>query len=316
MKPYYHIPVLLQETLEYMHPKPGEVMIDCTAGGGGHSKELLSRLLPGGKLIALDQDEAAVKTLREVLGPLGSENFFIFRTNFANLRQVVDGLFLGGVDGILFDLGVSSHQLDEAARGFSYQHDAPLDMRMDPAGKTTAADLVNNTSLEELTRIIGEYGEERWAKRIASFIIAAREKKAVTTTGELVEIIKKAIPKGARKEGPHPAKRTFQAIRIAVNRELEILKEALEQGVELLNPGGRLVVITFHSLEDRIAKQVMQQASRGCICPKDFPVCTCGRKPLVKVLTRKPVIPTSKEIAENPRSRSAKLRAVEKKASF
>lgn len=313
---FYHTPVLLQETLEYLLPLPGHIIVDCTAGGGGHSKALLSKILPGGKLIALDQDAASVETVRKVLEPLGTGNFFVFRTNFRNLKQVLESAAIKQVDGILFDLGVSSHQLDEAERGFSYQHDALLDMRMDQTAKITAADLVNKESREKLNRIIWEYGEERWAKRIAEFIVKEREVKPIETTGQLVEIIKKAIPKGARREGPHPAKRTFQALRIAVNQELEILEETLAQGVDLLKPEGRLAVITFHSLEDRIVKQLFKKLAQGCTCPPEFPVCVCQKKPLVKILTPKPVLPSKEEVNSNPRSRSAKLRVVQKTVLF
>lgn len=313
---FYHKPVLWREVLAYLDPQPGKIMVDCTAGGGGHSKALLERLLPGGKLVALDQDLDAVQKLREVLHGFGEENYEIVHSNFMNLRKIAEGLLLREVDGILFDLGVSSYQLDEQERGFSYQQDALLDMRMDRTKKLTAAQLVNEASPKELTRIITEYGEENWAARIASFIVDARKRAKIETTRQLAEIIKAAIPSGARREGPHPAKRTFQALRIAVNDELGILPEALTQGVQLLKPGGKMAVITFHSLEDRITKKIFQEMGRGCICPKDLPVCVCHHKPLVKNILGKPLIPTEEELNNNPRSRSAKLRVVEKTGEF
>ncbi|PKM89493.1 MAG: 16S rRNA (cytosine(1402)-N(4))-methyltransferase [Firmicutes bacterium HGW-Firmicutes-12] len=310
------MPVLLQEVLGYLNPQSGQLMIDCTAGGGGHSQEILKRLLPDGKLIALDQDEAAIEAATKTLEPLGVENFNVLQTNFSNLKNSVLSITSEKADGILFDLGVSSYQLDEKERGFSYQNDAPLDMRMNRNDPFTAADLLKQASLKEISQIIWEYGEERWAKRIAQFIVSEREKEAIVTTGQLVDIIKKAVPKGARREGPHPAKRTFQAIRIAINRELEILETAIEQGVEILKPGGRMAIITFHSLEDRIVKKQYQKMAQGCTCPGDFPVCICNNKPMVKVLTTKPVLPSEEEVLSNPRSRSAKMRVVEKALLF
>ncbi|MDX9871657.1 MAG: 16S rRNA (cytosine(1402)-N(4))-methyltransferase RsmH [Clostridia bacterium] len=313
---FSHVPVMLEEVLTYLHPQPGQLMIDCTAGGGGHSKALLKKLLPGGQLIALDQDKDAVMAAKQALEPLGAENFTVIRTNFTHLQESVRTVTDRFADGILFDLGVSSYQLDNIKRGFSYQQDAPLDMRMDTTAGFSAADLLNRASAEELTRIIAEYGEERWAKRIAQFIVEERSREPLATTGQLVEIIKKAVPKGARREGPHPAKRTFQAIRIAVNRELEILDEAMEQAVSILRPGGRLAVITFHSLEDRMIKEFFRKQAQGCTCPKEFPVCVCNNKPAVKIVTAKPVLPTEREVESNPRSRSAKLRVVEKTPLF
>ena len=311
-KPFVHKPVLLREVLAFLDPQPGQVLVDCTLGGGGHGRELLEKVLPGGILVGLDQDREAVKAAREVLKPLGENNFIILNTNFVNLKEALRQIGIEKVDGILFDLGVSSYQLDEARRGFSYQLDAPLDMRMDPTSRLTAYDLVNTASVDELARVIKDYGEERWAKRIAQFIAEERKREPVKTTGKLVDIIKRAIPSGARREGPHPAKRTFQALRIAVNRELEILESSLEQGIELLKAGGRLAVITFHSLEDRIVKNVFQKNAGACTCPKNLPVCVCKRRPLVKIVTAKPVLPREDELADNPRSRSAKLRVVEK----
>ena len=306
---FQHQPVLLQEVINYLNPVPGMVMLDCTLGGGGHAQALLSRILPGGCLIGLDQDQAALEAADRRLALLGKANYQIVHANFKDLDQV---LLSRQVDGILFDLGVSSYQLDQKERGFSYQEDVPLDMRMDQTTALKAFDLVNEGSLQELTKIIGEYGEEKWAKRIASFIVQARKKKSLHTTGQLVEIIKQAIPSGARRQGPHPAKRTFQALRIAVNQELDVLVPALEKGLQVLKPAGRMVVITFHSLEDRLVKRVFQKWAKDCTCPADFPVCVCENRPQVKILTKKPVIPSVEEIEKNPRARSAKLRAVEK----
>ncbi len=306
---FQHQPVLLQEVINYLNPVPGMVILDCTLGGGGHAQALLSRILPGGCLIGLDQDQAALEAADRRLALLGKANYQIVHANFKDLDQV---LLSRQVDGILFDLGVSSYQLDQKERGFSYQEDVPLDMRMDQTTTLKAFDLVNEGSLQELTKIIGEYGEEKWAKRIASFIVQARKKKSLHTTGQLVKIIKQAIPSGARRQGPHPAKRTFQALRIAVNQELDVLVPALEKGLQVLKPAGRMVVITFHSLEDRLVKRVFQKWAKDCTCPADFPVCVCENRPQVKILTKKPVIPSVEEIEKNPRARSAKLRAVEK----
>lgn len=310
---FQHKPVLLQEVLNYLHPQPGMVILDCTLGGGGHSKEILKKILPGGKLIALDQDIEAIKAGNEALKPFGEDNYIIFHNNFRDIDNVLKKTAFSQVDGLLFDLGVSSYQLDQGERGFSYQHDAQLDMRMDRKNQElTACDLVNKASAEELTRIIREYGEEKWAKRIASFLVEERKQEAIESTGHLVEIIKKAIPSSARREGPHPAKRTFQALRIAVNQELDILSPALKQGLEILRPGGRLAVITFHSLEDRLTKNVFKELAQGCICSKELPVCICNHKAKIKILTRKPVTPSEEEKRENPRARSAKLRVAEK----
>jgi len=313
---FEHKPVLLAEVLAYLNPQPQKVIVDCTLGGGGHSSALLEKILPGGRLIALDQDRDAIAAAQKILKPFGTENFTIIHGNFVNLRYFLQQAGIAEVDAVLYDLGVSSYQLDEGERGFSYRQDALLDMRMDRTAPFSAADLVNQKSAAELSRIIFEYGEERWAKRIAEFIVQERENGPITTTGQLTEIIKKAIPKGARKEGPHPAKRTFQALRIAVNRELEILEQSLEDGADFLKPGGRAAVITFHSLEDRIVKRTFQRMAQGCICPKDLPVCVCGRRPRVKILTGKPVLPGEEELTDNPRARSAKLRVAEKLTGF
>ena len=309
---FQHKPVLLREVLASLQPFPGMVMLDCTLGGGGHSKAILEKILPGGKLIALDQDLEALEAAKQVLQPLGEDNYLVFHANFKDLASVLKRTPYAKVEGILFDLGVSSYQLDQGERGFSYQQDAFLDMRMDRTTQKKAYDLVNQSTPEELTRIIWDYGEEKWAKRVALFIVEERQKEPLRTTGQLVEVIKKAIPSSARRAGPHPAKRTFQALRIAVNHELEILVPALKQGLEILKPGGRMAVLTFHSLEDRLTKHVFQEAAQGCICPKGLPVCICKHKPKIRILTRKPVLPSVEELTENPRARSAKLRVAER----
>lgn len=289
----------------------GGVYVDCTAGGGGHSEEILKRTAPDGKVIALDQDPDALEAVSGRLKHYG-HRIRIERSNFVQLNQVLTRLGVDGVDGILFDLGVSSYQLDNPRRGFSYMEDAPLDMRMNPDQPETAAHLVQKASPRELTEIIKKYGEEKWASRIAGFIAREREKRPIETTGRLVEIIKAAVPAGARRKGPHPAKRTFQALRIAVNHELEILQDALRGAVEALHPGGRICVISFHSLEDRIVKETFKELVNPCTCPPDFPHCICGRKPVLKQVTRRPITPTEKELENNPRSRSARLRVAEK----
>ena len=278
-------------------------------GGGGHSLEIAKRLTTG-RLICIDQDpnahEAAGKRLAEY-----KDRITFVRDNFGNIANILDSLGIEKIDGMLLDIGVSSHQLDEAERGFSYQQDAPLDMRMNPDRPFSAYDVVNGYDEDELDRVIFTYGEERWARRIAQFIVKEREAKPVETTGELVDIIKKAVPKGARKDGPHPAKRTFQAIRIEVNGELEVLQRAIDDVAARLAVGGRLCIITFHSLEDRIVKEAFRKQENPCICPPQFPVCVCGKKPLGRVITRKPILPSKEELEENPRSRSAKLRVLE-----
>lgn len=304
---FTHIPVLMNEVMNLMNPQPGEKFVDCTLGGAGHSKEFLKKILPGGFLLGLDQDknalQAAENNLQEFAG-----NFLLIHSNFEKLDDVLKKYTPLGVDGIFFDLGVSSPQLDVTERGFSYNNDAPLDMRMNRDDKFTARELINTYSEKDLTDIIFKYGEERWSKRIAQFIVKARVEKEITTTGELVEIIKKAIPKKARIKGPHPAKRTFQAIRIAVNRELEVLEKTLDMAIGWLKPGGRIGVITFHSLEDRIVKEKFKYHSLECICPPEIPICQCDKKAEVKVLTRKPIMAGKSELESNPRSRSAKLR--------
>lgn len=310
---FEHKPVMLDECIEYLNIRANGVYVDATLGGGGHSSEILKRLGPDGLLIGIDQDQDAIRAAGQRLDKVQTQGRYVLcHTNFENIREVIRMRKLKAVDGVLMDLGVSSHQLDEGERGFSYQQDAPLDMRMNESQKVDAAWVVNNLSREELTRIIREYGEEKWASRIAEFIVKHREVQKISTTGQLVDIIKAAIPAAARREGPHPAKRTFQAIRIAVNRELEVLEKTLREMVDFLNPGGRLAVITFHSLEDRIVKQIFKEKAQGCICPADFPQCVCGRKPEIRILTRKPVTPSERELNENPRARSAKLRVAEK----
>ncbi|MFO7152638.1 MAG: 16S rRNA (cytosine(1402)-N(4))-methyltransferase RsmH [Bacillota bacterium] len=310
---FVHKPVLLRETIELLDPKLGGIYVDATLGGGGHFLEILKRIGVEGKAIGIDRDEDAVKNAREKFSAF--PNVVVVHDNFKNIKDILRNLGFEKVDGVVFDLGVSSYQLDEKNRGFSYMQDAPLDMRMDRSQKFSARDAVNQLDKKELARIIREYGEERWADRIAEFICERRKIKPIERTGELVDIIKDAIPARARRQGPHPAKRTFQALRIFVNDELEILSQSLKDAVEVLKPGGRICVITFHSLEDRIVKHTLKELARGCTCPKDVPVCTCNRKKEVKVLTPKPVLPSEEEVNINPRARSAKLRAAEKLSS-
>lgn len=306
---FHHISVLLNECIDNLNIRPDGIYVDGTMGGGGHSLEIAKRLTTG-RLICIDQDpnahEAAGKRLAEY-----KDRITFVRDNFGNIANILDSLGIEKIDGMLLDIGVSSHQLDEAERGFSYQQDAPLDMRMNPDRPFSAYDVVNGYDEDELDRVIFTYGEERWARRIAQFIVKEREAKPIETTGELVDIIKKAVPKGARKDGPHPAKRTFQSIRIEVNGELEVLQRAIDDVAARLAVGGRLCIITFHSLEDRIVKEAFRKQENLCICPPQFPVCVCGKKPLGRVITRKPILPSKEELEENPRSRSAKLRVLE-----
>ena len=306
---FHHISVLLNECIDNLNITPDGIYVDGTMGGGGHSLEIAKRLTTG-RLICIDQDpnahEAAGKRLAEY-----KDRITFVRDNFGNIANILDSLGIEKIDGMLLDIGVSSHQLDEAERGFSYQQDAPLDMRMNPDRPFSAYDVVNGYDEDELDRVIFTYGEERWARRIAQFIVKERENKPIETTGELVDIIKKAVPKGARKDGPHPAKRTFQAIRIEVNGELDVLQKAIDDVAARLAVGGRLCIITFHSLEDRIVKEAFRKQENPCICPPQFPVCVCGKKPLGRVITRKPILPSKEELEENPRSRSAKLRVLE-----
>ena len=309
---FEHISVLLNECIENLNIKKNGVYIDGTMGGAGHSSEIAKALQNTGRLICIDQDENAIKAGKQRLQDFTNVSFV--HSNFSNIDNIYKSLDLDktGVDGILLDLGVSSHQLDEGYRGFSYMQDAPLDMRMDIRQEFSAYTVVNTYSKDKLSKIIYEYGEERWAKRIAEFIDEERKINPIKTTFELVSIIKKAIPKGARIDGPHPAKRTFQAIRIEVNKELEILKDTINSMANILNKDGRLVIITFHSLEDRIVKNTFKELENPCICPKDFPVCVCGKTSLGKVITRKPILPSKEEIEQNHRSRSAKLRIFQK----
>lgn len=304
---FSHIPVLLQETIEGLNIKENGIYVDGTAGGGGHSGEIL-RHLTTGKLISIDQDPDAIKTLTQRFKD--NENSIIIKGNFGNMKDLLELRGVGKVDGVLLDIGVSSHQLDTASRGFSFHEDAPLDMRMSQSG-ITAEELVNTLSFEELRKIIFEYGEEKYASSIAKGIVAAREREPITTTLQLAEIVKANVPQKVRRDG-HPARKTFQAIRIAVNDELNVLDKGLNDAFTLLGKGGRLAVITFHSLEDRIVKQKMAGWCQGCICPKDFPVCVCENKPKARLVNKKPVCANETELTKNPRARSAKLRICEK----
>lgn len=307
---FKHVSVLLEEAVESLLVKDNGIYVDGTLGGGGHSERILSENETC-KVIGIDRDEEAVKAAGKRLARFDGR-VTIVRDNFSNVSSVLDGLGVDGIDGAVLDLGVSSPQLDEEERGFSYMKDAPLDMRMDRRNPLTAAKVLNEYSGERLKKIFYEYGEEKWSQRIAEFIVEARKTAPIETTGQFVELIKAAIPKKARLDGGHPAKRCFQAVRIEVNGELEILNGAVRDIAKRLKPGGRLAVITFHSLEDRIIKQTFADLARGCICPKEFPVCVCGRSPEAKVITRKPILPGDKELLENPRAKSAKLRVLEK----
>ncbi len=307
---FEHKAVLLDEAVKYLNIKENGIYFDGTLGRGGHSSEILKNLSGDGKLIAVDRD---IKAVREVEKQLASaENLIIRHANFIDFDKVLKELSVEKVDGMLFDLGVSSPQIDNPDRGFSYQKDGPLDMRMNRQQNLTAADIVNNYSQEEIKDIISDYGEENWAARIAEFIVKERQNKKIKTTSDLVDIIKAAIPKGARRSGGHPARRTFQALRIATNDELNQLKVLINKAVDYLNPGGRIVIISFHSLEDRIVKHSFRELARDCVCPPDFPICVCDKKAELKVVTRSPVQASEKEIEENSRARSAKLRAGEK----
>ena len=308
-KDYGHRPVLLDECLEALAIKPGGVYLDGTLGRAGHSLAILRRLTAGGRLIGIDQDMTAIEAARERLAEFG-DRVTLVHGNFRDLGSILRDLGAEGLDGMLFDLGVSSPQLDEPRRGFSYMHDAPLDMRMDGTAALDARQVVNTWSGEELCRILREYGEERYAARIAQAILRRRAQAPIETTGELADIIRSAMPAAALREKQHPAKRSFQAIRIAVNGELDALPPMLRAAADKLRPGGRLAVITFHSLEDRIVKRTLRELAQGCTCPPSFPVCVCGKKPLVRL--DKPVTPSAAEVAENPRARSARLRTAEK----
>ncbi|MEG6572268.1 16S rRNA (cytosine(1402)-N(4))-methyltransferase RsmH [[Clostridium] cellulosi] len=309
MENYHHLSVLLHESIEALNIKPDGIYVDGTAGGGGHSFEIASRLKTG-RLIAIDRDPDAIKAAGKRLEPF-KERVTLVNANFSQLSQILNDLGIPAVDGILLDLGVSSYQFDVPERGFSYNYDAPLDMRMSKSG-ISARDIVNSASQDELARILREYGEEKFASRIASHIVFAREKKPIETTFELSEIVKSAIPAAARRSGPHPARRTFQALRIAVNGELDELGALLDDALSLLAKGGRLAVITFHSLEDRMVKQRFLSWAQGCTCPPDFPICVCGHKPQVVIPKKKGIEPSKEEIEINPRSRSARLRFCEK----
>lgn len=326
---YEHKPVLLEETIKGLNIKKDGLYVDGTLGGAGHSTEILKRLNGEGLLIGFDQDDTAIKVATKRLEEYGQlltatssdedidrqsekPRFAVVHTNYENLDDVFRQMNIEGADGILLDIGVSSYQLDEAERGFGYMQDAPLDMRMDRRNELSAWTVVNKYSKTELENVIKEYGEERWSSRIASFIVEKRKEAEISTTGELVEVIKAAIPAAARRNGPHPAKRTFQAIRIEVNKELDVLYSVIQKAIPLLNPGGRLCIITFHSLEDRIVKQEFKKFEQPCTCPPDFPICVCGKEPQVRIITKKPIEASQEELEENPRARSARLRIVEK----
>ncbi len=306
---FHHVSVLLEEAVLGLNIKEDGIYVDGTMGGAGHSSKILESL-NGGRLIGFDRDNEALSVCRERLSAFNNVTFV--NRNFNDISDVLNELGIDKIDGAVLDLGVSSYQLDCAERGFSYNHDAPLDMRMDKSSSFSAYNVVNEYDKDELADVIFSYGEERWAKRIAEFIVEERKISPIKTTGELVSIIKKAVPKGARADGPHPAKRTFQAIRIEVNGELSGLKQAVLDFIESLAPKGRLCIITFHSLEDRIVKTAYLEASKGCTCPPNIPVCVCGKKPLGKVITKKAIAPSDIELSENPRARSAHLRIFEK----
>jgi 16S rRNA (cytosine1402-N4)-methyltransferase len=310
---FLHETVLLEETVDAVRPQDGGRYIDCTLGGAGHSRRLLERSAPTGVVLAFDQDPKALANAQTILAEYRNRVQLV-HANFRRVREVVERMGFHPVDGVIFDLGVSSPQFDEAERGFSYRFDAPLDMRMDTTSEgITAADLVNEADEEELARIFFEYGEEKFSRRIAKLIVRTRSHHKIESTQELAELIKEAIPAAARRTGPHPARRVFQALRIAVNDELGALEEALDGAFSILKPGGRLAVITFHSLEDRIVKHMFMDWAKGCICPPEFPVCQCHREPQGSLVTRKPILPTEAEVAANSRARSAKLRVIEKR---
>ena len=309
---FVHKSVLLDETIENLKIQPDGIYVDGTLGGGGHSYEIASRL-QGGRLIGIDQDDAAIAAATERLAPF-SEKVTIVRSNYVNMKTVLEQQGIASVDGILLDLGVSSYQLDTVERGFTYKVDTPLDMRMDRRQTISAREIVNDYSEKELFRVIRDYGEDPFAKNIAKHIVQERAKAPIETTGQLNEIIKAAIPAKMRATGGHPSKRTYQAIRIECNHELDVLKNSLDTMIDLLNPGGRLCIITFHSLEDRIVKSAFKRRENPCTCPPEFPVCVCGKKSAGKVITRKPILPGAAELEENSRSKSAKLRVFEKTA--
>lgn len=313
---YRHTPVLLAECLEYMNLKPQQTFVDATLGGAGHSFEAAQLLGGGGILVGIDQDMVAQEAARRKLGTIPDENRptleFVYG-NFSDMDAALLQANVPGADAFLFDLGVSSVQIDTPSRGFSFKEDGPLDMRMDPGKQTlTAQEIINTYNAADLTRIFYAYGEEKWASRIAEFIVNFRQKSPITTSEELVEIVKAAVPASARRSGGHPAKRVFQALRIEVNGELDALKSGLEAAIRWVNPGGVIAVISYHSLEDRVVKDTFQSFANRCTCPPDFPVCACGKKPILQIVTRKPIVPTLKEIERNPRARSAKLRVARK----
>lgn len=308
---FAHQSVLLDETIEYLNVQPEGIYVDGTLGGAGHSGEICKHLSGQGRLIGIDQDADAIQAARKRLQPY-EERVTIIRDNYCNMKSRVEALGIQGVNGILLDLGVSSYQLDDPERGFTYRVCAPLDMRMDQRQSRTAGDIINGYSEMDLYRVIRDYGEEKFAKNIAKHIVLKRQEKPIETTEELNEIIRAAIPAKARANGGHPSKRTYQAIRIELNRELEVLNDSLDDMIDLLLPGGRLCVITFHSLEDRMVKTIFKRNENPCTCPPSFPICTCGKRSKGTMLTRKPVIPTEKEMEENPRSKSSKLRVFEK----
>ena len=309
---FVHKPVLFNECIENLCIKPNGIYVDGTIGGAGHSCEIAKSLNENGMLIGIDRDVEALNVSRERLSGM-KPKIELVNDNHRNMKGILANLNINGVDGILLDLGVSSYQLDNVERGFTYRYDAPLDMRMNTNDKITAKDVVNQCTKDELTKIFRDYGEEKWAVRIAEFIVEARMKKEISTTFELVDIIKAAVPAGARENTGHPAKRVFQALRIYVNEEISELKNAVENAIKCLNSNGRLCIITFHSLEDRIVKEVFNDEAKACICPPDFPTCVCGKKSNIKIITKKPILPSKEELEENNRSHSAKLRVAEKK---
>ncbi len=310
---FFHKPVLLAEVIEQLRPKSGSIIVDCTLGGAGHAEAIAKAIAPGGMLVGLDVDDEAIDVAKDVLAPFGQQiKIQIKKASFADIDDVLIDAGTGLVDGFLFDFGISSRMVDDASRGFSYKVDAPLDMRMDRQQKLTAEMVVNEYDERSLEQVIRRYGEEKFARRIATAICEARKRERIKTTTRLAEIIKEAIPAPARRTGLHPAKRTFQAIRIEVNKELENIREGLNSSINWLKPGGRLVTITYHSLEDRIVKKLMKDWERKCVCPEDIPVCVCEGVQLAKIITRKPITPSKKEIEANPRARSAKMRVAEK----
>ena len=308
---FSHVPVLLEECIDGLNIKPDGIYVDGTLGGAGHSSEICKRLSPNGMLIGIDRDEEALRVSSKRLEEFDCKKAFV-HGNYSDIKNILRELDIEEIDGALLDLGVSSYQLDNPERGFSYMNDAALDMRMDRSEGMTAYDIVNEYSKDELYRIIKSYGEERWASRIADFIVKARREKPIETTFELVEIIKAAVPASARRNGPHPAKRTFQAIRIEVNDELGGVKRAVDDFIDVLAPKGRLAIISFHSLEDRIVKDAYNERENPCVCPPEIPICVCGKKPEIRKINKKPIVPSESQEDENPRARSAKLRVCEK----